>query len=306
MQLTKRLFSKVSSVLHFTRLLRVAGAKKISFKQHLFSDTYGKRKIDYQELADQHFVVDSNEATLFGERGGLPHFILDWLKEAYLRNNRAYLRFLAIFDNTFVHQSLELKAFASKVFRAEATTTEQQQRQLLQSYFSSLTENYETLSMIPATLITRAEHYSLSNLQRLLKHYFPHPIRLAMSDIEVKEIPPAARSRLSACQLGRGAVLGKQFAQLGRTLTVTVSFDDAMVFSKLEKQEAEQVALLSAIKSLCCHYVNHEVAVEVEAEYIGTVPSTLVLTNNYKGIVLGVNANLARRNDDQKRTVRAL
>ncbi|MDW7551243.1 type VI secretion system baseplate subunit TssG [Pseudoalteromonas sp. McH1-7] len=306
MQLTRRLFAKVSSVLHFTRLLRVAGAKKISFKQHLFSDTYGKRKIDYQELADKHFVVDSNEATLFGERGGLAHFILDWLKEAYLRNNRAYLRFLAIFDNTLVHQSLQIKSFSSLIFRTETTTTAQQQRQLLQSYFSSLTEHYGELSMLPATLITRAEHYSLSNLQRLLRHYFPHAIHLTMSDIEVKSIPSHARSQLGSCQLGRGAVLGAQFAQLGRTLTVTVMYEDAAIFSKLEQQEAQQVELLSAIKSLCSHYVSHEVVVEVEAQYIGTVPSDLVLTHHQKGIVLGVNANVTRRNGNQKRTVRAL
>ena len=306
MQLSKRVFNRVSSALHFTRLARLFGAKKVSFKQELFSDNYTNRHIKYDELADKHYVVSAHEATLFGPQGGLPNLILDWLKEAYLKSNRAYLRFLAIFDNTFVHQALQLKSYSSLVFRAEQTQTAHDVLTLKRSYFYSLTAQYEALSMLPATLVVRSEHYSLNNLVLLLKHYFPNDISVSLTELEEKVIPAQARSRIGHCQLGQGAVLGRKFPQLGRKIIVKVKFESASCFAKLERQDSELVGRLQAIKTLCNYYVNHEVVVDVEAEYTGSQASCLKLTKQQPdAIVLGVNSNLATRNGIYKRIVRA-
>ncbi|MBQ4861257.1 type VI secretion system baseplate subunit TssG [Pseudoalteromonas sp. MMG013] len=306
MQLSKRVFTKVSSALHFTRLARLFGAKKVSFKQELFSDHYTDRHIKYDELADRHYVVSAHEATLFGPNGGLPNFILDWLKEAYLRLNRAYLRFLAIFDNTFVHQSLQLKSYSSVVLRAEKAQTAYEALTLKRSYFYSLTAQYDELAMLPATLVVRSEHYCLNNLVLLLKHYFPNDVSVSLTALEEKQIPDQARSRVGRCQLGQGAVLGRKFPQLGRKIIVSVKFESAICFAKLERQDSELMGRLRAIKTLCNYYVNHEVAVDVEAEYTGSQVESLYLTKQQsQAIVLGVNSNLATRGGIFKRIVRA-
>ena len=303
----KNALKKVRSTLHFNRLARVLGVKKISYKQDLFSNQYHDKYIKYSQLPDYHLVVRSHESTLFGGNGGLPSFILDWLKEAYLKSNRAYLRFLAIFDDTLVKQAVHLDSYRSIVFRAEACPDEVSQLRLEQSYFQALTEHYQDMNMVPATLLTRAEGYCLQHLKLLLSYYFPYKITLLTSQLEKRAIPQEAQSRLGRCQLGQGAVLGKQFVQLGRTISVVVEIESAHLFSQIEQQAKTKEGILQSIKLICNHYVNHEVVVKVEAEYTGLYHTSLQLTENkQRAVVLGVNGSLAAHNDSNKRTVRAL
>lgn len=307
MQLKQKALYKVKSVLHFNRLARVLGVKKISYKQDLFSNQYHDKCIKFTQLPDQHLVVRSHQATLFGINGGLPHFILDWLKEAYLKSNRAYLRFIAIFDDAMVRQSVKLDSYNSIVYRAEKCGDKQQQNALKQSYFEALTAHYEELNMLPATLVVRGESHSLNNLKLLLAYYFPFQFTIALNQLEKKPIPQTARSRLGGCQLGHGAIVGETFVQLGRTLNVVVKIDDSAFFSQIEQQNSAAMDVLQSIKSICKYYVNHEVVVNVEAEYTGPDKSCLALTKNKQhALVLGINSNLATLHGTNKRTVRAL
>lgn len=307
MQLKQKALNKVKSTLHFNRLARNLGVKTLSYKQDLFSNQYHDKYIKYTQLPDNHLVVRSNQATLFGINGGLPHFILDWLKEAYLKSNRAYLRFIAIFDDALVKQSVKLDAFNSVVYRAEQCENEHQQEVLKQSYFKALTEHYSELNMLPATLIVRAESYSLTNLKLLLAYYFPFDFEISLNQLEKKTIPASARGRLGQCQLGHGAIIGETFVQLGRKLNITVQIEDAAFFAKLEQQKKAAVDVLSSIKLICNHYVNHEVVVNVEAEYTGSDTSCLALSKNKQhALLLGVNSNLATQRGTNNRTVRAL
>ncbi|AIY65051.1 type VI secretion system baseplate subunit TssG [Pseudoalteromonas piratica] len=307
MQLRQKALNKVKSTLHFNRLARILGVKKISYKQDLFSNQYHDKYIKYTQLPDSHLVVRSNQASLFGINGGLPNFILDWLKEAYLKSNRAYLRFIAIFDDVLVKQTVKLDTFNSIVYRAEQCETLQQQETLKQSYFKALSEHYTGLNMLPATLIVRAEGNSLANLKLLLAYYFPFEFAINLNTLEKKRIPREARGRLGQCKLGQGAIIGESFMQLGRKLNITVKIDDATFFTELEQQSSAAVDVLSTIKLICNHYVNHEVVVNVEAEYTGSEQSCLALSKDKQHtLLLGVNSNLASQRGTSQRTVRAL
>lgn len=305
MRLGKHLLDKVRSSFQMIRLARVVSGKPVKYQQALFSDNYHEEYCRYEQQSDGSYVVESKDKGLFGVRGGLPNFILDWLKISYHRGNEAYLTFLSYFEQRLVELRHEKAKMRSVVYRAETASNEKSREQLANQYFSSLNFDHDEYNIIPSTLLNRHAGRSMTSIHRMLGFYFPYQFEIETDDIEWKVIAPESRSRLGHTQLGRGVVLGHKYPQLSQHVTVKIIISDAEQFELFANETTEAAKQLTQIKELCQQCFSEHASIDVVAQFTGirTTPKALTKRKG-QAITLGCNAQLLTKENSQLQQIR--
>ena len=293
-----------------TRLTYALSGKKAQYQHELFSDNYHEEYCRAEKQGDGSFVVESKDKGLFGVRGGLPNFILDWLKLSFHRGNEAFLSFLTHFEQRLVELRHEKAQMASIVYRAERLKQDEQgndesKAALANQYFAAMNFEHPDYNIIPSTLLNRHAGRSITSIHRMLGYYFPYQFEIESGDIEWKVIAPESRSQLGKSQLGRGLVLGKQYAQLSRKITVKIIASNATQFQQFSIAESVASKHLEKIRGFCRQCLSEHAHIDVIAQYQGERVNNKALTKQLgQAIVLGSNAQLLARQDVQLQQIR--
>ncbi|REL30710.1 type VI secretion system baseplate subunit TssG [Thalassotalea euphylliae] len=305
MRLGKGLMAGVRSSFQLKRLANALSDKPVRYQSELFSDHYHKQYCRYERAADGSYLVESKDKGLFGVRGGLPNFILDWLKLSFHRANEAFFSFLSYFEQRFVELRHAKAEMTSVVYRAEQTQSTQDQQVLLNQYFASMNFDHCDYNTAPVTLLNKHSGRSLNTIHRMLGLYFPYKFEISTDNIEWKVIPMAARSQLGQTQIGRGTVLGHKYPQLSHKVTVTIKVSDADQFQQFSVTGSTAAKHLEQIKEFCRQCFSEHASVDVIAQYHGRRVSPTSLTKkNTNAVVLGNNAQLLTTQKNQLQQIR--
>ena len=305
MRIANHVMTRVRSSFQLKRLTSALSKKPVRYQHELFSDNYHKEYCHYEQAPDGSYRVESKDKGLFGVRGGLPNFILDWLKLSFHRSNEAFFSFLSYFEQRFVELRHEKAAMVSVVYRAEQTQNKQQQQALLNQYFASMTFEHDEYNTIPATLLNRHAGRSLNTVHRMLVFYFPYQFEIAMDDIEWKMIPLTSRSKLGHTQLGRSLVMGEKYPQLSRKVKIIIKVKDKQEFQQFSVTGSHAARHLEQISEFCRHCFSEHASVDVIAQYDGQRVSQQSLTkNSAQAIALGRNAQLLTKQNNQLQQIR--
>lgn len=305
MRLGNSVLAKVRSSFQMKRLVNTLSGKPVHYQNELFSDNYHEEYCRYQRNSDGSYNVESKDKGLFGVRGGLPNFILDWLKLSFHRSNEAFFSFLSYFEQRFVELRHTKAEMVSIVYRAEQVKTEQERQALLNQYFASMNFEQSDYNTIPATLLNRHAGRSLNTIHRMLGFYFPYQFEIETDNIEWKVIPQEARSKLGHTQLGRGVVLGNKYPQLSHKVKVKINLTDEHQFQQFSVAGSTATRHLEQIKVFCRQCFSEHASVDVIAQYIGKRVSQKSLTkSSTQAIALGCNAQLLTKQNSQLQQIR--
>lgn len=305
MRVKSNLLAKVRSSFQLTRLTYALTGKKAQTKHELFSDHYHEEYCRFEQLANGEYAVESKDKGLFGVRGGLPNFILDWLKLSFHRGNEAYLQFLSYFEHRLVELRHKKADMSSIIFRAEKVSDEQQKQALKNQYLAPINFDFSPFNLVPSTLLNRHANRSIVNIHRMLGYYFPYKFEIVTDNIEWKIIPPESRSRLGRTQLGKGLILGEKHPQLGHKVTVIVHAKSAEQFQQFYITNSDATNHLRLIKNFCRKSFTDHACVDVVAQYNGERVNPREITKDLsKAMVLGSNVQLLSKNNIQQQQVR--
>ena len=305
MRLGKGLLSKVRSSFQLARLTYAISGKKAQYHNELFSDNYHEEYCRHERLPDGSYLVESKDKGLFGVRGGLPNFILDWLKLSYHRGNEAFLSFLSHFEQRLIELRHKKARAASIIYRAEHCTDQKQQKALANQYFSTLNFEHTDYNIIPSTLLNRHASRSITSIHRMLGYYFPYKFDIKTDNLEWQVIPQQARSQLGKTQLGCGLILGNKYPQLSRKISIIIKLTDSEQFRQFSVADSQEARHLEQIKTISRQCFSEHASIEVIAQYTGERVNPCTLTTNTRGaIILGENAQLLGQTKNQLQKIR--
>ncbi len=295
----------VTEEFQLVRLLRKKKAKNIEFTQSLFADNTNDTSIEYENKGNDNYLIIGESHGLLGPFSSLPGYLIDTLKQLYHSGEYALLDFLQVFNNRLIKLANKIVAYRSIVYRLEFEDSDKDRNEIYKEYLSSFTGSLTSDSpvLIPSTLLIRNGSRSLNNLKQLLEFYFDFKIEIKAKKVEKFVIPADVRSTTSGSPLGAGMVLGESYKGLGKSITITMNFDDYQQYKSLKANNE----VIDKIYQLSNLYLSSEVKIQLKMQYQGKERNSWVLGSIASGgaKALGVDSSItSQSNIEQHVTIK--